>query len=586
MDEASRYVDRPIAFILRYVRLRPISHAVILTAVLAAVGCSVTTQYGVKYLVDALAGGSAAAQAIWLAFLFLVCLIAADNLLWRLAGWVASFTFVRVTGDLRRDLFRYLTGHSPSYFADRLPGMLSSRITATSNAVFTTENMFVWNVLPPCIATLAAIAFVMTISPLMAAVLTAVGGIVVFGMFQLAAAGRPLHHEFADKSATVDGEMVDVIGNMSLVRAFCGFGHEQRRFDVTIDRELTARQRSLLYLERLRILHALVTVVLTVGLLAWAIGLWQRGEITTGDVVLACTLGLSVLHATRDLAVALVDVIQHVARLSEALETLLVRHDLRDHPEAAPLLRFGASLEFAHVTFQHRGGRPIFDRLDLRIGAGQRIGLVGPSGGGKSTLFALAQRFYDVQRGRILIDGQDIARVTQESLRAAIAVVPQDVSLFHRSIMENIRYGRPDASNAEVFAAAEAARCDFIDTLPDGMGTIVGDRGMKLSGGQRQRIAIARAFLKDAPLLLLDEATSALDSESEEAIRQALGLLTRNRTVIAIAHRLSTVQAFDRIVVLHAGKIVQDGAPQLLMRREGLYRDLLRRQMPPERQAA
>src|SRR2546421_6484791 len=394
MDEASGYVDRPFAFIFRYVRLRPSSHAVILTAVLAAVGCSVTTQYGVKYLVDTVAAGSAAAPAIWLAFLLLVCLIAADNVLWRLAGWVASFTFVRVTGDLRRDLFRHLTGHSPSYFADRLPGMLSSRITATSNAVFTMENMFVWNVLPPCIAILAAIAFVMTVSPSMAVVLTIIGGIVVFGMFHLAAAGRPLHHEFADKTAAVDGEMVDVIGNMSLVRAFCGFGHEHRRFDVTVDRELTARQRSLRYLERLRILHALVTVVLTIGLLAWAIALWQRGEITTGDVVLACTLGLSVLHATRDLAVALVDVIQHVARLSEALETLLVRHDLRDHPQAAPLMRFGASLAFDKVAFQHHGGRQVFDNLNLRIEAGQRVGLVGPPGGGKSTLFALVQRFH------------------------------------------------------------------------------------------------------------------------------------------------------------------------------------------------
>ena len=586
MDEAPRYVDRPFAFIFRYVRRRAISHAVILAAVLAAVGCSVTTQYGVKHLVDTLSGGAAAANGVWLAFLFLVCLIAADNLLWRLAGWVASFTFVRVTGDLRRDLFRHLTGHSPSYFADRLPGMLSSRVTATSNAVFTVENMFMWNVLPPCIATLAAIAFVTTVSSLMAAVLTVVGGIVVFGMFRLAAAGRPLHHEFADKTAAVDGEMVDVIGNMSLVRAFCGLGYEHRRFDVTIDRELTARQRSLLYLERLRILHALVTVVLTIGLLAWAITLWQRGEITTGDVVLACTLGLSVLHATRDLAVALVDVIQHVARLSEALETLLVRHDLRDHPQAEPLMRFGASVEFDKVAFHHQGGRQVFGNLNLRIEAGQRVGLVGPSGGGKTTLFALVQRFYDVQQGRILIDGQDIARVTQESLRSAIAVVPQDVSLFHRSIMENIRYGRPSASNHEVLAAAEAARCDFIDALPKGMATIVGDRGVKLSGGQRQRIAIARAFLKDAPLLLLDEATSSLDSESEEAIRQALGILTRDRTVIAIAHRLSTVRAFDRIVVLHTGKVVQDGAPGWLMRRDGLYRDLLRRQMMPEREAA
>jgi ATP-binding cassette subfamily B protein len=341
-----------------------------------------------------------------------------------------------------------------------------------------------------------------------------------------------------------------------------------------------------LYLERLRILHALVTVVLTIGLLGWAIALWQAGQITTGDVVLACTLGLSVLHATRDLAVALVDVIQHQARLSEALATLLVPHDLRDHPEAAPLMRFGARVEFDKVSFQHPGGRQVFDNLNLHLRAGQRVGLVGPSGGGKSTLFALLQRFYDVQQGRILIDGQDIARVTQESLRSAIAVVPQDVSMFHRSIMENIRYGRPNASDEEVLAAAAAARCDFIEALPQGMSTIVGDRGLKLSGGQRQRIAIARAFLKDAPLLLLDEATSSLDSESEEAIRQALDSLMRDRTVIAIAHRLSTVRAFDRIVVLHAGRIVQDGSPEQLMRREGLYRELLQRQSVFEKEAA
>ncbi|MPZ41120.1 MAG: ATP-binding cassette domain-containing protein [Rhizobiales bacterium] len=587
MHEACRYADRPYAFIFRYVRLRTWSHAVIVAAVLAAVFCSVTTQYGVKYLVDTLAGGPSAAHGIWLAFAFLVLLIAADNLLWRLAGWIASFTFVRVTGDLRRDLFRHLTGHSPGYFADRLPGMLTSRVTATSNAVYTIENMFIWNVLPPCIATVVAIAFVATVSPLMAAVLTTIAGLVVVAMFRLAAAGKPLHHEFASKAAAVDGEMIDVVSNMPLVRAFCRLGHEHRRFDRAINYELTARSRSLLYLERLRILHALVTVLLTIGLLAWAVALWQRGEITTGDVVLACTLGLSVLHATRDLAVALVDVVQHLARLSEALGTLLVPHELRDHPEAAPLMRFGTSVEFNNVNFQHLGGPQIFQNLNLRFEAGQRVGLVGPSGGGKSTLFALLQRFYDVQQGRILIDGQDIARVTQESLRAAIAVVPQDVSLFHRSIMENIRYGRPGASDREVLEAAAAARCDFIEDLPQGMATTVGDRGVKLSGGQRQRLAIARAFLKDAPLLLLDEATSALDSESEDAIRAALGFLMRDRSVIAIAHRLSTVQSFDRIVVLHAGQIVQDGAPDQLMRCEGLYRDLLQRQQQMfEREAA
>jgi ATP-binding cassette subfamily B protein len=585
MGELCRYIDHPIAFILRYVRQRARWHVVIVAAVLTAVSCSVSTQYGVKYLVDILSGGKI--RDVWFAFVILVSLIAADNLLWRLAGWIASSTFVRVTGDLRRDLFRHLTGHSPSFFAERMPGMLTSRVTATSNAVYTIENMFIWNVLPPCAAVIVAIAFVMTVSVPMAAALTAAGGLVVITMFRMASAGKPLHHEFADKTATVDGEMIDVISNMPLVRAFSGLGREHRRFDATIDRELTARQRSLFYLERVRILHALATVALTISLLAWAISLWQDGAISTGDVVLACTLGLSVLHATRDLAVALVDVIQHMARLAEALETLLVPHDLRDHPQAIPLVKVGSSLKFENVSFRHQNGQILFDHFNLRLNPGQRVGLVGPSGAGKSTLFALLQRFYDVHSGRILIDGQDITRVTQESLRAAIAVVPQDVSLFHRSIMENIRYARPDARDNEVLAAASAARClDFIEALPDGMATIVGDRGMKLSGGQRQRIAIARAFLKDAALLLLDEATSALDSESEEAIRESLRRLMRERTVIAIAHRLSTVREFDRIIVLNAGRVVQDGPPDHLIQREGLYRDLARRQMVVEKAVA
>ncbi len=577
MADLCGYASRPLAFMFRYVRLRPISHAVILAAVLGAVACSVSTQYGVKYLVDILSNHNG--TGIWIAFALLGSLIAADNLLWRFASWIANFAFVGVTGDLRRDLFRHLTGHSPGYFAERLPGTLTSRVTATSNAVFTGENMFVWNVLPPCAATVAAIALVRTVSLPMALGLTLVAGVMVCIMFRLAAAGRPLHHDFASKAAAVDGEMTDVVTNMPLVRAFGGFLREHRRFDATVEREMEARRRSLFYLEKLRIFHAVVTIVLALGLLAWAIMLWQQGEATTGDVVLICTLGLSVLHATRDLAVALVDITQHIARLSEALVTLLVPHELRDHPEASPLVRRGASVKFERVYFRYGEGRQIFEDLNLSFKPGERVGLVGPSGGGKSTLFALLQRFYDVQDGRTLIDGQDVARVTQESLREAIGVVPQDISLFHRSVMENIRYGRPDASDEEVLDAAFAARCDFIEHLPHGMRTLVGERGVKLSGGQRQRIAIARAFLKNAPLLLLDEATSALDSESEEAIREALGRLMHGRTVIAIAHRLSTVRNFDRVVVLQFGKVVQEGAPDLLVRHEGPYRQLVQREM-------
>ena len=579
MDNLSGYAHRPLPFVLRYLRQRLTSHAVILTCVVAAAACSIGTQYGVKYLVDSLTAGPSHAGGVWLAFVFLVSLIAADNSLWRIASWTASFTFVGVTGDLRRDIFRHLTGHAPSYFSDRLPGMLTSRITATSNAVFTVENMFVWNVLPPCIATVAAIALISTVNWTMAAALIVVAGTMVVAMFHLAAAGKPLHDDFANKAAAVDGEMVDVINNMPLVRAFCGLRLEHDRFDATVGRELTARGRSLRYLEKLRIAHAAITILLTIALLAWAIALWQRGGATTGDVVLVCTLGISILSATRDLAVALVDVTQHVARLTEALATLLLPHELQDHPQAEPLVKAGAAIAFNNVSFAYPGGPQVFDRFNLRLQAGQRVGLVGQSGGGKSSLFVLLQRFYDAQHGSITIDGQDISRVTQQSLREAISVVPQDISMFHRSIMENIRYGRPTATDDEVLRAAIAARCDFVETLPEGLATLVGDRGVKLSGGQRQRIAIARAFLKDAPILLLDEATAALDSESEEAIREALARLMHGRTVIAIAHRLATLRSFDRVVVLKAGKIIEDGPPHRLMQRHGPYRELVTQEM-------
>jgi len=579
IDQLSGYARRPFRFVLRYLGKRLTSHLVILIAVMAAVACSVGTQYGVKHLVDNLSAGPAHGSGVWLAFIFLMSLIAADNFLWRIASWTASFTFVGVTGDLRRDMFRHLTGHAPSYFSDRMPGMLTSRITATSNAVFTVENMFVWNVLPPCVATAVAVALIGTVSLPMAACLIVVAGGMVIAMFRLAAAGKPLHDDFADKAAVVDGEMIDVISNMPLVRAFCGISHEHERFDTTVSRELTARGRSLRYLEKLRVIHAAVTVVLTIALLAWAINLWQRGGATTGDVVLVCTLGLSILNATRDLAVALVDVTQHVARLTEAIATLLVPHELRDHPEAGPLVKSGAAISYNNISFAYPGGPPIFERFALRLQPGQRVGLVGQSGGGKSTLFVLLQRFYDVQEGSITIDGQDISKVTQLSLRGAISVVPQDISLFHRSIRENIRYGRPNATDDEVLRAAIAARCDFVESLPDGLDTMVGDRGVKLSGGQRQRIAIARAFLKDAPILLLDEATAALDSESEEAIREALSRLMRGRTVIAIAHRLATLRNFDRVIVLKAGKIIEDGSPDRLMQGHGPYRELVMQEM-------
>ncbi len=573
------YRTRPIGFLLHYVRQHPGQHLVVLASIAGAVLASVSTQYGIKQLIDAVSHGpGASGAAVWGAFALLCAMIAADNLTWRIGGWMAARAFVAVTGDVRRDLFAHLTGHAPSYFADRLPGTLAGRVSATSNASFQVETTTTWNVLPPCLAVTIAIAMITTVNPLMAAFLVSVSAIMAIVIYKLAQRGTPLHREYAQRAAAVDGELMDVISNMNVVRAFGATFREHARVGESIGVEMAARRRSLFYMEKLRLTHAVLSALLCAGLLAWGVTMWQHGHASPGDLVLICSLGFLILNSTRDLAVALVDLTQHVARLEEAIGALLVPHQLTDSEGARPLMPGPGEVAFQNVTFAYPGRAPVLNGLDLVIRPGQRVGLVGASGAGKSTVLSLLQRFYDVTDGRVVVDGQDIRAITQESLRDMVAVVPQDISMFHRSVLENIRYAKPDASEREVRQAASMARCDFIEGLPEGYDTVVGDRGTKLSGGQRQRLAIARALLKDAPILLLDEATSALDTESEAAIQQALDTLMEGRTVIAIAHRLSTLRNFDRIVVMAHGQVVDDGTPLELAHRPGPYRDLLRKQ--------
>jgi len=356
------------------------------------------------------------------------------------------------------------------------------------------------------------------------------------------------------------------------VRVFANRARETARLSQALAGETQAHRAALVYIERLRTAHAVAVWLVTGAVLAWSVKLWAAGAITSGDVVVCGSFALALLQASRDLAVALVDANHHWSRVAEAVTTLTVPHDMPDAGDATSFRCDGGTIVLDNVAFGHDHSHITLDGVSLRIPAGQSVGVVGPSGAGKSTLLALLQRLYPTSRGRILIDGQDIASLRQEGLRRAIAVVPQDISLFHRSILENIRYGRADASDAEVMAAARAARCEeFIARLPEGYDTRVGERGVRLSVGQKQRVAIARAFLTDAPIILLDEATSALDTESEVAIQQALAELMRGRTIIAVAHRLSTIAGFDRIIVLDEGRIVEDGPPAQLRHRRGTF---------------
>src|SRR5580692_5871494 len=577
-----RYASKgAISFLGHYVRRRLFSHTIVLLAVLAAVGCAVASQYAVKHLVDVLGTHNPAAQVLWGAVGLLLALVAGDNLLWRLAGWVSTHAFVAVGGDMRLELFDHLSGQGTRYFVERFPGALAGRITAAANAAWLIENSLTWSTIPPGAAVIASVLVLGTINWHLTVVLLVVISALGAAIAWLASQGRELHQSFAGHAAHVSGDLTDIVSNIGLVRAFGAARREQQRLTVKIEDEMQAQRASLRSLERLRLFHALTVFGVTAGVLVWSVELWRRGQISTGDVVLTTTLGFTVLHASRDFAMALVDMVQQFAKLGEAVQVLGLPHEMQDTGDARPLAVRGGAIQFRNVGFRYPSGQQVLKSFDLEVPAGQKVGLVGRSGAGKSTLIALLQRLYDPDSGEVLIDGQNIAHVTQESLRCSIAVVQQDISLFQRSVLENLRYGRPEASDEEVFRAVEAARCtEFINRLPEGFNTLVGERGMKLSGGQRQRLAIARAFLMDAPIVLLDEATSALDTESEQSIQEALAKLLRGRTVIAIAHRLSTLDSFDRIVVLERGIIVEDGAPRMLLQTRGPYSRMYGRQLP------
>jgi len=291
-------------------------------------------------------------------------------------------------------------------------------------------------------------------------------------------------------------------------------------------------------------------------------------------------LMIQLIRNVFDMANGLPDTYDTIGSIRDSLAMLIVPRDIRDRPGATDILVTRGEVAFDGVSFAYDHKKPIFDRLSLTISAGQRVGLIGHSGAGKTTLVTLLMRLYDVQQGAIRVEGQNIAEVTQASLRRSIGLIPQDVILFHRTLLDNIRYGRPGASDAEVLRAAERAHAhEFITALPDGYCTLVGERGVKLSGGQRQRIAIARALLKDAPILLLDEATSALDSESEALIQAGMNEAMAGKTVVAIAHRLSTLAHLDRLLVIEKGQIVEDGAHAELLAKGGVYAALWRRQV-------
>jgi ATP-binding cassette subfamily B multidrug efflux pump len=381
----------------------------------------------------------------------------------------------------------------------------------------------------------------------------------------------------ADARSIMTGRITDAYTNIATVKLFSHAGREAGYARSAMQEFIVAVHRQMRLVSSVEILNHILIMILIIFSAGIALWLWTKGEVGVGGVAAVTAMVLRLHGMSHWIMWEMTSLFEQVGTVQDGINTLATTHLVNDAADAVPLRVTRGEIRFDQVDFAYGSQRKLLDKFNLNIRPGEKVGLVGRSGAGKSTIVNLLLRFYDVEGGRILIDGQDIANVTQNSLRASIGMVTQDTSLLHRSVKENILYGRPDASETEMLSAARRAEAhEFIQTLYDPKGRAaydahVGERGVKLSGGQRQRIAIARVMLKDAPILLLDEATSALDSEVEAAIQSSLYRLMEGKTVVAIAHRLSTIAAMDRLIVLDQGRIVEEGDHHSLLNNGGLY---------------
>lgn len=543
--------------------------------VIAAQALETSTYYIFKQLIDTASAAASPSEAgaavlVW-AILYPVAAIG-HSFLYRASGLTALRWFTGMQKRGRDALFEYVSQHSSSYFANRFAGSLNSKIWNASDGVEAMGETFLWSYLNMFVAFVGSVYLVYLASPMLAGIFIAWIVLLMAVSYFLAQRNKLLSRVTAAERSKLTGTIVDILTNMTAVRTYA-----RRMFEVGRVQEGTAAlrraaMRSWTAAEILLIVSNVVMGLFIVTMLAGAFVIWQRGDMTTGSFIMILTLMSSLAGWFSMIGNSMNHFARSYGEAKEGLEEILVPVEIPDSAVAAPLSVNGGEIVFNDVSFGY-GTQPIFERFSLVIKAGQRVGLVGPSGAGKTSLVSLLLRSHDVQKGSITIDGVNIAAVAQESLHDVVGYVPQEPLLFHRTLRENIAYGKVGATEDEVIDAAKKAQAhDFITSLPEGYETLVGERGVKLSGGQRQRVAIARAILKAAPILILDEATSSLDSESEVEIQKALHILMEGKTVIAIAHRLSTIKEMDRILVLEGGRIVQDGPHEALLKDEhGVY---------------
>ncbi|MDR2678030.1 MAG: ABC transporter ATP-binding protein/permease [Zoogloeaceae bacterium] len=577
--QAPALPPRPLGFTLYFVRNRLPWYVSMLLLEGCHALCGILLPYAIARIVGIVTGmGSAFAgwpQALSLPLLFFVALGAGEVLFSRAAGTLQFYFMPMQRQSVTRALYAYLQQHSHRYLSDNFAGALAHRIAETAMGVNQIMTAIIFDFWP------VALVFSVSVGLLLHAdlhlALFVLAWVVAFvGIsWWLATRCRPYAIQSAAARSTTTGKLVDSVTNLFSARLFARLDFERANLDEQLACELKAVRRAMWYSERVRWFQFIAAAVLKIGILYYALVLWSRGKIGVGEFVLATGLALHIINEARNLSRRFLEFFEFIGNVYNGVHTLIQPHELIDRPGAQPARLQRGDIEFVRVRFGYAPQLPIFDGLSLHIPAGQRVGLVGFSGSGKSSFVNLLLRLYELQDGRIAIDGHDIRDLPQENLHAQIGLIPQDPSLFHRTLMENIRYGRIEASDEEVIEAAKRAHAhEFITQMPEGYAAMVGERGVKLSGGQRQRIAIARVILKNAPVLILDEATASLDSLTEKAIQETMDEVMHGKTVIVIAHRLSTIAHLDRILVFDHGRIIEDGRHAELLARGGTYHRL------------
>jgi ATP-binding cassette, subfamily B, bacterial len=545
--------------------------------------CGILIPYALARIIRAVTGGHAAGPLLTGPLLhplmLFIGLAVIEVLASRAAGYCQVTVGPRQRHAVTRALYAYLQHHSHRYMHNDFAGALAHRISETSLGVSQSVWAVIFDFWPMAIVFVVATVVLWSAYPGLAVFVGVWAACFVILSWFLATRARPFAVTAAAARSDTTGKVVDAVTNLTNTRLFARLRFERGYLDRQLKHELVTIQRSNRYSERVRWFQFTAALILKIGTLVYAMLLWSRGVISVAEFVMAATTALLIINEARNLSRRFLDFFEYVGNVTNGVHTIIRPHEIIDLPGALPAHITRGAIELQHVKFAYEGGARVFDDLSVRIPAGQRVGLVGYSGSGKSTFVSLILRLYEPQQGRVLIDGTDVRQITQESLHAHLGLIPQDPSLFHRSLMENIRYGRQGASDEEVVAAARKAHAhDFIQNVPGGYAALVGERGIKLSGGQRQRVAIARVVLKDAPILILDEATSSLDSVTEKAIQETLSDLMRGRTVLVVAHRLSTIAHLDRILVFDGGRIVEDGSHAQLLAAGGLYETLWTRQ--------